>query len=210
MVEAPLSRGSLRGAEVHQAQDVLARAFFDNPLIQHVLPDADHRLPHLLWFMGQIIGHVLRRGELYRSGDPITGVAAWLPPSEAGVTLPQLIRAGALMVPLHFGLAGTVRYLSYLAHCQRLEKRAVPGPHWYLSVIGVDPASQGQGVGGALMQPVLKKADSGGLACYLETDKESSLAFYRKHGFEVEVAGAVPGGGPRFWTMIREPHQLGR
>ncbi len=55
------------------------------------------------------------------------------------------------------------------------------------------------------MQPVLERADRDRLPCYLETTKEINVSFYKKHGFEVVVEDDLPRGGPRFWTMKREP-----
>jgi hypothetical protein len=55
------------------------------------------------------------------------------------------------------------------------------------------------------MQPVLRRADADGLPCYLETMKERNVPFYQKYGFEVVVDELVPKGGPRLWTMKRQP-----
>jgi GNAT superfamily N-acetyltransferase len=72
-------------------------------------------------------------------------------------------------------------------------------------LLGVDPPRQGQGVGGALIAPVLAKTDAAGVPCYLETMKTRNVPFYRKHGFEVVVEDDLPGGGFHFWTMRRDP-----
>jgi ribosomal protein S18 acetylase RimI-like enzyme len=80
-------------------------------------------------------------------------------------------------------------------------------PHWYLWALGVDPPYQGQGVGGQLLQPVLAEADAAGLPCYLETETERNVAFYRKHGFDVATAGPDPRQGVMVWTMVREPQK---
>ena len=42
-------------------------------------------------------------------------------------------------------------------------------PHWYLPLIGVDPAHQGKGHGGALMAYALQRCDRDHLAAYLES-----------------------------------------
>jgi len=86
---------------------------------------------------------------------------------------------------------------------EALIRRDVPTPHWYLSILGVDPDHQGKGLGGALLQPALAKADQEGLPCYLETLEEKNLAFYGRHGFEVLVDDREPHSGLKFWTMIR-------
>jgi ribosomal protein S18 acetylase RimI-like enzyme len=77
--------------------------------------------------------------------------------------------------------------------------------HWYLTVLGVEPERQNQGIGGALMQPLLARADAEGLPCYLETLSERNLLFYRRNGFEVTFSGEVPDGGPMAWAMVRQP-----
>lgn len=58
-------------------------------------------------------------------------------------------------------------------------------PHWYLSVVGVDPREQGRGLGSALLARWLHGVDAEALASYLETDREELLSFYRTAGFGV-------------------------
>jgi ribosomal protein S18 acetylase RimI-like enzyme len=186
---------------------MLGRAFFDSPLIRHVLPDERRRLASLGWFMGRITGHAVRHGEAYKSDDSMAGVALWFPPSHLHITLPQLIQAHAFFLPLHFGLSGCLRYLRYLDYTERLHKRDFSGPHWYLCMLGVEPERQRQGIGSRLLEPMLKRLDDEALPCYLETDKEENLDFYRRFAFNVRHAGSAPGGGPSFWTMVRGPQR---
>jgi GNAT superfamily N-acetyltransferase len=73
-----------------------------------------------------------------------------------------------------------------------------PEPHWYLAMIATHPDWQRRGVGAALMEVVFAEADQAGLGCYLETETEANVAYYRLHGFEVRtewdltVAGSDP------------------
>ena len=44
------------------------------------------------------------------------------------------------------------------------------------------------------------------VACYLETENERNVAFYRKQGFDVIVNGEEAGTtGVRFWSFSRTP-----
>ena len=52
---------------------------------------------------------------------------------------------------------------------------------------------QGRGVGSALLEPALARADGEGMPCYLETQKEENLSFYARHGFAVRDT-ALPVG----------------
>src|SRR4030042_2003645 len=109
-----------------------------------------------------------------------------------------MMLGGMMFVPLKFGRAAFGRLMSSLSYYERLHERDVPPHHWYLSTLGVDPPRQGQGIGGALLQPVLARADAEGLFCFVETEKEENVRFYRRHGFEVAAEHDLPSGGPPF------------
>ena len=86
-----------------------------------------------------------------------------------------------------------------------IEQRHPQEPHWYLAVLGTDPAHWGQGVGSALVRHVLDDPANGGQAAYLETETESNVPFYERHGFQVVGELDVPRGGPHLWLMWRDP-----
>lgn len=195
---------NLSAAQLHEAGAVLARAFFDDPLTVWVLPDDTSRARRLPWFFRTAARYSHLYGETFTTSDKVEGAALWLTPGDTIVTPLRMIRLGMLLLPLKFGLSATRRFIAVMNELEHLHKRDVPPDHWYLFVLGVDPPRQGQGVGGRLIQPVLERADTDRLPCYLETMKERNLTFYRKHGFEVVVEGQLP-NGPRYWTMKREP-----
>jgi ribosomal protein S18 acetylase RimI-like enzyme len=58
-------------------------------------------------------------------------------------------------------------------------------PHWYLATLGVDPQSQGRGVGSVLLRHWLETIDPDGVSSYLETDRARNVVFYERAGFEV-------------------------
>ena len=58
-------------------------------------------------------------------------------------------------------------------------------PHWYLPFIGVDPVRQGQGIGAALLRPILEKCDAERLPAYLESSNPRNRPLYQRHGFEM-------------------------
>ena len=66
-------------------------------------------------------------------------------------------------------------------------------------------ALQGKGVGTALMQPTLERADSAGLPAYIEASTERSAALYERLGFVHLGAYELPEGGPPVWPMRRPP-----
>ncbi len=55
----------------------------------------------------------------------------------------------------------------------------------YLWFIGVDPASQGKGIGTGIMQKVIADSNKTQRTIYLETSNQENLRFYKKHDFEI-------------------------
>jgi ribosomal protein S18 acetylase RimI-like enzyme len=79
----------------------------------------------------------------------------------------------------------------------------VPGPHFYLSVLGVEPERQGEGIGSSLMQPVLELATSAQLPAYLETATGRNVLLYERAGFAVVEELVIPGTDIHGWLMLR-------
>jgi ribosomal protein S18 acetylase RimI-like enzyme len=194
----------LQTSQLHDTAHVLARAFHDDPLTVWLLPDEEKRRRALPWFFRVAATYGDRWGENYTTPGHVQGAAIWLPPGDTIATPWRMIQLGLLKAPFKFGLGPFTRFLGAMNHMEHLHKRDVPPEHWYLFVLGVEPERQGHGVGGAMIAPVLERADNDRLPCYLETMKERNVTFYRKHGFEVVVDDQFK-NGPRYWTMKREP-----
>lgn len=75
-------------------------------------------------------------------------------------------------------------------------------PHWYLHMIGVDPAQQGRGLGARLLRQTLERVDAEHLPAYLESSNPRNVSLYERHGFEVLAEVAVD-GSPTMRPMLR-------
>jgi GNAT superfamily N-acetyltransferase len=54
-----------------------------------------------------------------------------------------------------------------------------PGqPHWHLPLIGVDPMSQGRGIGSALQRHILEQCDHQKMLAYLEATSPRNVPLY--------------------------------
>ena len=177
----------------------LARAFLDDPLICWLMPGEDRRFRRLTRFFGQELRLARRKGlALTTTGG---GAAAlWYPPGRWKMGLVDIARS----VPSDL-LAFGPQLRRALAVLGAMEAVHPTEPHWYLSVLGTDPAHQGSGLGGALIGAVTDRCDAEGLPAYLESSKESNLAYYARFGFEVIGEIPTPGGGPMQWALWRPP-----
>jgi ribosomal protein S18 acetylase RimI-like enzyme len=196
----------LMGARaIKQSARVLARAFHDDPGAVWILPRKRSRRRILRWNFEVFLRYGHHFGEAYCTSETLEGAAFWLPPSEPHFSAWRLARLGYLRGVYKLDPSALIRSVATMVKLEGLHKRDVQGPHWYLAVLGVDTPRQGQGVHGSIIQSGLRRAYVEWLPCYLETGKAIDVRFYRKHGFEVLTVGDLPLGGPRYWTMLREP-----
>jgi ribosomal protein S18 acetylase RimI-like enzyme len=200
----------LMASQKDQASEVLTGAFLDDPLYLQIFPDIDERSRSLRRLFGAVIGYASKYGQVHTTPS-LEGAICWLSPGNTRVTFWRMLRAGLEFQRAVATFRGDTRrqLLDALAYTDEVHKRLMAGPkldsHWYLWALGVSPASQGRGIGGALLRPALAWSDSAGDPCYLETLNERNLAFYQRQGFEVRSEEVVPGVELRVWSMIREP-----
>ena len=79
-------------------------------------------------------------------------------------------------------------------------------PHWYLPLIGIDPAHQGKGLGGSLMKHATDICDRDGVLAYLESSNLRNVPLYERHGFKV-LGTIQAGGSPPITPMLRKPRR---
>jgi ribosomal protein S18 acetylase RimI-like enzyme len=118
-----------------------------------------------------------------------------------------MLRSGFLGLPFRIGLGRFAKFAGANDVMEKIHKRRVPEPHWYLMVVGVDPELQNRGVGSALVNEGLTRADESGCPCYLETSEKPNLRFYERLGFVVLEEATLGKGGPPAWAMRREPRR---
>jgi GNAT superfamily N-acetyltransferase len=80
----------------------------------------------------------------------------------------------------------------------------VPGPHWYVPMLGVRAEVRGKGLSRAALRPVFEAADRDRVPVYLETMTEVNVAIYQKLGFGLRGYRELAGGLPN-WELVREP-----
>lgn len=179
---------------------MLARAFDADLMMIHLLPDGDQRERRLPRFMTATVRHCARYGRVRVAGD-MAGAACWLAPGQTDLKVPRMIRSGMMAMPLRIGLDAFRRMLALTAPVEAAHHRLVPGPHWYLQVLGTDPDQQGKGLGGALIAEGNGWADEAGVPVYLETMKKRNVDYYPRFGFA--VAEVIPHEQVTTWAMLR-------
>jgi GNAT superfamily N-acetyltransferase len=178
--------------------EMLSRAFYDDPVFKWLFPDDDKRLTQSKRYFEGRARILLRQGDSY-TVDGAAAAAMWAAPGEWHDPPIDVLRQFVHLVP-----ALGRRIPRSLAGLRVIEERHPTAPHWYLSVLGTDPERQGQGLGSAVMAPVLEECDRLEIPAYLETGTERNVAFYTRHGFRVTEEIQLP-DGPKMWLMWRDP-----
>ena len=194
----------LSRAHRREARDVLARAFDDDPVFRYLYPTPRRRRLAAGGLLAATTRDALPFGEVWGAFDDhaLVGVAAWLP--DGGLPQSAMRQARLLAgASAAFLTPSTVAEgLRYIGGMHRLHPRE---PHWYLAVLGVEPIWQGRGVGARLLAATLARLDAEGVPAYLETSKQSNVAWYGRRRFATRVETSPARRGPPIWTMWREP-----
>jgi GNAT superfamily N-acetyltransferase len=177
---------------------MLARAFLDDPVACWSCP-SDRRRPRTnARFFDVRMRQLLGQEQVYTTGDG-SGAALWALPDRWRMSPRDLLGLAPLVPAWGRRLPRVLRGLSRVEHAH-----PETPPHFHLAVLGTDPLRQGQGIGSALLSPVLALCDHDHVPAYLESSKESNIAFYARHGFRVTDELRLP-KGPPVWPMWRAP-----
>ena len=184
---------------------MLGRAFGDNPGYLAILPflsdEERHRAVErsIRGFVQAAVRHHVAEC-IVHDGRVAAGMLACEPGQYPAAWRPKLWQASGTVAT---GPRGWRNFLTYDAFTARHHGRE---PHFYLFMLGVEPDLQGRGLGKTLLRRLNARADRAGLPCFLETDRETSVALYRSVGYEVvadETCAAL--GELRMRFMRRKP-----
>lgn len=189
---------SLDEASADAAFATIVLAFVTDPAARWSWPRADDFLRNMPLLARAFGGTSFALGTAYGI-EGTAGVALWLPPNTSPdeAALVALIERTA-PASIQQDAAGVFEQMAAFHPHE---------PHWYLPLIGVDPARQGQRLGDKLMAHALARCDADRLPAYLESSNPLNLSFYRRHGFE-EVGKIQVGSSPTLVPMVRKPRPL--
>jgi ribosomal protein S18 acetylase RimI-like enzyme len=191
---APLIR-TATSPDAERCLATLTLAFGADPPCRWAWPDPQQYLEAFPRFARAFGGGAINHGTAYYYKG-FSGVALWLSPCAAP---DEESLAKVIEDTVADGRKGAM--FSMFEQMDAVHPRDA---HWHLSLIGVDPAHQGKGIGSALLSRVLNMFDSQKLSAYLEATSPRNVALYERHGFEV-VGRIRAGDSPEIFPMLRKP-----
>lgn len=181
-------------SELSAAAALAAAAFREDPAFAHILTDDAQRRLRLPSMFGALL-RIDRDagGRVCGAFDDgaLVGISSVLPAGAAPPALPDWIRH---LPELGWFLFEPAAVLRGLGLSRSVDQRR-PVDADYLHLLAVHPATQGRGVGAALLNAAPK-------TLCLETFEKSNADWYQKRGFRLtaEIQSPVR---PTFWTLRR-------
>jgi GNAT superfamily N-acetyltransferase len=196
-MEIELSMNNIKAIspeELDAITDCMVTSFISDPTARYSCPEPAHYLATFKGFSHIFFEGAVKHGTAWKiTGN--AGAIAWYPPGESIDT------------------EAMVEYVEKTCHPDNLEDlMAVTAsfdnyrpqePHWHLGMIGVDPFSQGQGLGFKLIEHTLEQIDKEKLPTYLESSNPQNVSLYERLGFEA-LDQLCLGGKPTMTPMIRQ------
>ena len=182
--------------EVDRFAMTLALALCSDPSTRWSTPDAFQYMNVMVPLVKAFGGETaIEMGSAHVIGD-FLGAALWLPPNAS----PDEAAVGEIfsthVEEPHLG--------EIFSLFEAMAEHHPKEPHWYLWLMGIDPAYQRQGLGTALLNHALDSCDSDGTPAYLEATSPVSVRLYQRHGFDV-VGEITVCGSPPMYPMVRSP-----
>ncbi|MBL8773392.1 MAG: GNAT family N-acetyltransferase [Phenylobacterium sp.] len=175
--------------------NTLMLAFATDPCLRYVLDTPEALFQGFRRFATGMGGAALELGSAWIAEDG-AAAALWLPPGVESDRDAMLAVIGELAREAKLPVLGEVGEAMAAYHPHE--------PHWYLAMIGVDPARQGRGYGSAILEASLRRCDEDGVMAYLESSNPKNVPLYERHGFEV-LGHVAPGDFPGVYPMVRRP-----
>lgn len=186
--------GSARGpVEQDAVMDTLTLAFSTDPAVRYMFPNPAGYLKAFPRLAAAMAGGALAAGTAWVA-DGGAAAALWLAPGAQADRDAIVALVGETVAPERQAVLGALGEEMAAFHPEE--------PHWYLSMIGVDPSRQGQGLGAALLKAGLARCDADRLPAYLESSSPKNVPLYERHGFEV-IGLIKPGDHPGLIPMYR-------
>ncbi len=176
MTESPPEIRTATADERDAAIETLVLSFASDPFVRWMWPEPAVFLDAWKRVIPPFGCGAFDTDSAYVAPD-IRGVALWLPPGQESDGEAMEAVVGDTIPEERLEEVGTVMAIMEEAHPTE--------EHWYLPVIGCDPAFTGKGLGGALMKHALARVDAEGMPAYLESSNPRNISLYQRHGFEI-------------------------
>ena len=184
--------------------DALTEDAFYMAMESSVSGGPEQRKEAMLRYYDYSIREAREYGRLHRPNGKAFGVSIWSKPVGADLSR-QMAEEKKAFLRKHMGHVSLSKYAEITGLMAEQTATVVPPDSWYLSIVGIAPPFQGQGLGGSLIRPILDRTDELGRHTFLETFTPRNMRFYERLGFKDAASFWEPATAVEYRVMIREP-----
>ena len=157
----------------------------------------------LIRYMDYSIKEGEQYGEIFIPEDHDYGVSVWAKPLNKKLEK-EKNKQKMIFFKNHMGNKSLETYRSIINFMSEKAIPLIDEESWYLSIIGILPEFQGQGLGVGLVKNILERTDRLCIPTYLETFKPRNISFYNRLGYEAVECFHEPTTDAEYWLMIRD------
>jgi ribosomal protein S18 acetylase RimI-like enzyme len=169
-------------------------AFSNDPFVRWMFPEPEQYLTCFGAMLRLFAGTAIEYSSAYLAEDS-RAAALWLPPGA------QTDR-GAIDALMQTGIADK-RKQEVFGMLSLMGASHPEEDHYYLQLLGADPACQGMGYGTAMLERSLIAVDEAHLPAFLVSSNARNQPLYERFGFRVTQT-IQKGSSPSVWPMLRE------
>ncbi len=171
--------------------------------MEQSVDNADEQYEALLRYLDYSMVEADEYGMLHFPETHRQGVAIWSQPLPAEHETQK--KQGKLdFLRQHMGDASAATYNDIVDFMSAQSDALIDASAWYLSIVGIFPAFQNQGLGNSLIGAILAQADRAGVASFLETFTPRNEPFYQRLGYRVAGRYFEPTIAADYALMVRE------
>ncbi len=161
-------------------KNILSKSFDKNQSVNYIAQQDELREERIAALMDYSFEICYNYGNVYLSDDN-KACALVLYPDRKKTTFKSVLEDIKLLLNC-IGLSNIGKAMKREAAIKKIQPNT---PMYYLWFIGVDPESQGTGIGSRLMNEVIEDSRAQSRPIFLETSTERNLPWYKKFGFDI-------------------------
>jgi ribosomal protein S18 acetylase RimI-like enzyme len=196
MTTVTIKTATLSESDKNRIIDVIVLSFCTDPVVRWTYPNPHEYLKYFPDLVRAFGDRAFEHKTAYYV-DGFLGAALWLPP--------DIQPKEDEMIALLERTVSEQHQEEVFSLLEQMGSYHPTEPHWYLPMLGVDPALQGNGYGSALMKHALISCDRENKLAYLESSNPRNISLYQRHGFEL-LGTIQAGSSPSIFPMLRKPH----
>ena len=187
--------------DLKRVGEMVGGTFADDTAVKYLLGDVSEktRSRYCQTTYRSMFGEAI----MISTDSEIDNLIVLCPPGYRGIPTMRFMHNGGLITACRVGLGAIKRSIAFEKNAVAVRNRYSDDKTWYLMTFAVRAGKTHQGLGSAILRPVLEWMDKNHYSVYLETDKAVNVEMYEHFGFQVVDICMVPGSQIKQYGMLR-------